>query len=261
MLGSVKSNPGWHWAAFGKHPAARDYFLVGRESPLITAFSGWIQAGYRYLIDQHGGCPEYYSYRFWAKGIQKNHILVGLLKGSSDRIGRCYPLMIAGTGELKGWEKFWDLLPFAFESFWSRLEYISTRPFREVESIKDSLNQLYPVLPRWKDFEAEREGLIRRREWAAGLGRYSPELQRLAEMAEEMASREEVVFLLEQGYFDDHFSRVGYWHYALKKFRKKVPNAVFVGGVSGNLKMAVYSRALVPGDFDRLCFEPEGLQP
>lgn len=258
MLGSVKKKPGWHWAAFGKHPAARDYFLVGRESPLINAFSGWIQAGYQYLIDQYGRCPEYYSYRFWAKGIQKNHILVGLLKGSSDRIGRCYPLMIAGTGELKGWEKVWDLAPFAFESFWSRLEYISTRPFREVESIKDSLDQLSPVLPRWKDFEAEREGLRQRREWVVGgQGRFSPELRRMAETAQKMANQEEVAFLLEQGYFEDHLSRVGYWHYALKEWRKTVPNAVFVGGVSGNPKMAVYSRPLVPGDFEQLCFEPD----
>lgn len=257
MLGPVKAKETWHWAAFGKHPVARDYFLVGRETPLINAFSGWIQAGYQYLIDQHGRCPEYYSYRFWAKGIQKKQILIGLLKGSSDRIGRRYPLMIAGTGELKGWEKSWDLLPFACENLWTRLEYISTRPFKDVETLREDLDQLSPVPPLWKDFEAEREELKEKRKWTPGEDSLSPAIRRMAEKAKASANQEEIFFSLERGYFDDPFSSVGYWHQALKSNRKRLPNAVFIGGFSGSPKMAVYGKPLVPGDFGRLCFDED----
>ncbi len=257
MLGSVRSKEPWVWSAFGKHPSARDFFMVGSETPLVSAFSGWIQSGYEDLISRYGRCPEFYSYRLWAKGIKKNHILIGLLKGSSDRIGRCYPLMIAGTGELKGWEKEWDLMPFACESLWSRLEYLATRSWRDVEYLQEEIQILSPPIPQWADLEFERNQLKSKREWEPDIGSPSPALRRMVEKARTMTNQEETYFSLEHGYFDDHFSRLGFWHHAFKKNLKEAPNAIFVGGVSGIAGMAVFRRPLIAGDFVRLCMKPE----
>ncbi len=256
MLGSVKSKEPWTWTAFGKHPSARDFFMVGSETPLVNAFSGWIQSGYEDLISRHGRCPEFYSYRLWAKGIKKHHVLIGLLKGSSDRIGRCYPLMVAGSGELKGWEKEWDLMPFACESLWTRLEYLSSRSWKDVEDLREEIQGLSPPIPQWADLESEREQLKARRIWEPDIGSPSPELRRMVEKARNMANQEGIFFSLEHGYFDDHFSRVGFWHQAFRKNGKGTPNAIFVGGVSGIAGMAVFRRPLIAGDFVRLCVEP-----
>ena len=41
------------WAACGKHPAARDFFRVGQDFPLLKIFSGWVDDGYNMLAQKN----------------------------------------------------------------------------------------------------------------------------------------------------------------------------------------------------------------
>ena len=50
MLEGLRSERRWQWAAYGKHPAARDYFKVGQGFPLVDSFSGWVENGYQASI-------------------------------------------------------------------------------------------------------------------------------------------------------------------------------------------------------------------
>jgi type VI secretion system protein VasJ len=34
----------WRWAAFGKHPAAGDYFRLGEHTPFFEGLFAWIEA-------------------------------------------------------------------------------------------------------------------------------------------------------------------------------------------------------------------------
>lgn len=89
------------WAACGKHPAARDFFRVGQEFPMLKIFSRWVDDGYTVLARKNNNfLPN--SWRFWAKGAVRDFLMCGLIKDSSDRIGRNYPLLIIGTGLLRG---------------------------------------------------------------------------------------------------------------------------------------------------------------
>ena len=111
MLGSLKSSAGWKWTAFGKHPVAGDYFYAGADDPFFQAFSGWVENGYRQISTERKNATDLYSWRFWAKGAQKDTLVYGVGRDSFDTIGRPYPLVIMGTGTLADWHRNWEILP------------------------------------------------------------------------------------------------------------------------------------------------------
>ena len=105
MLGSLKSAPAWKWAAFGKHPVAGDYFNAGPDDPFFQAFSGWVENGYRQVCSGRKNSTDLYSWRFWAKGHQKDSLMCGVGRDSFDTIGRPYPLVVMGAGILPDWQR------------------------------------------------------------------------------------------------------------------------------------------------------------
>src|SRR5512145_774650 len=116
MLGWIKSNQSqsWMWAAYGKHPAIKDYFRVGQDFPLLRVFVSWVENGYKQFTPERDTAMQN-SWHFWARGAASDSIVCGLVKDSSDGIGRNYPLLIIGTGPLREWAENWDLLPLACE--------------------------------------------------------------------------------------------------------------------------------------------------
>lgn len=137
MLEFFKLKQPWKWAAFGKHPVAADYFAAGDPSPILNAFSSWVEKGYQSLKGDQTKAP-WNSFRFWIKGPKKD-LIMGTLHDSSDRIGRKFPLLIIGTGPLGNWEKKWEGLPSALDKAWTRAEYLACKRYSEIKMLESDI--------------------------------------------------------------------------------------------------------------------------
>jgi type VI secretion system protein VasJ len=240
MLGKIVSS--WLWAATGKHPLASDFFQVGPTFPLLKGFSEWIDKGYQDLIKDKGLQPGPVSWRFWARGVEKKGLAIGLLRDSSDRLGRPFPLLIMGTGPLNQWEDYWDLLPLACEGAWERMEYLSSQKLQDVRELEAQIQKIRPPLPQWDEQKARR-----------GAMKPAPDLEStLSNETMNLSEKREVVLRLNPVSLDDTFERVILLHFLFKKKTNIVPNALFVGGTLEGLFLAVYARPLTAGDFFQL---------
>jgi len=241
MRDAGKSIGGWRWAAAGKHPAARDFMEAGEAFPLFNALSQWMEKGYEEGI-RGNDVTALHSWRFWARGGGKNTVACGLLKDSCDTIGRPYPLLIMGTGELEGWEDHWDLLPLACETSWGQMESFSTRMYKTFQKLEQDLFGMRVPAPRWDDFSgtdfstytsSPSRGLIEN--FVAG-DVFSVQL-------EPLPAQEQKMHILA-------------WHRLCRNHVKELPVIVFMGnagGESSHLFMA--RRALAVDDFRTLWSE------
>ena len=226
------------WAACGKHPAARDFFRVGQDFPVLKIFSGWVDDGYN-LVAQKNNNPMINSWRFWAKGAAKESIICGLVKDSSDGIGRNYPLLIIGTGLLQGWEEQWDLMPLACEKIWSGIEYIATQNFNELKKLEKEVNSIRQPQLEWPDLKSKKD--LFRGDMSA--------FQNIPDLPQE---KKEIFIPLEQGSHHDQNLLISHWHSLFRISAETIPNAVFMGGSIGRSFVGFYKRPLTAVDFLQL---------
>lgn len=243
MLGSIESANSWHWAAWGKHPVARDYFRVGAQAPLVKAFSDWVQKGYQILSSKGPLSSSVCSWRFWARGFKREAFVCGVGRGSSDSVGRLYPLLIMGTGPLEGWEDQWDLLPFACEKTWDQMENLSARRFTDFREFENGVHVIKPPHPSWSELIAQRGDSQRASSW---------NVEEVESVTSSVPDKPELFVPLDGGGLSDPLALVGLWHAFIKAHSRTVPNAVFMGGAHGRTYLAVFRRALAPTDFVRL---------
>lgn len=258
MLGAVESPQRWQWVALGKHPAARDFFRLGPDIAMAGGFSEWLQSGYRALPGKSGAPGEFRSYRFWAKGPGRDGLVLGVVRESSDDIGRPYPFFTMGVGPLKAWEEHWDLLPLACEMPWGRLEYLSGGSVQDLRRLEIEVAQrLRPPEPNW-------EGLAERRRVMNPLGPgsaaagSSPDLPEMERRAAGLCSRQEIVLSLHGTPPAEPTATAVFWTYLLRKCGAATPSIVFLGGGLDASYLAAFRRALVPADFVRLWTCPAG---
>jgi len=239
MLGLIKSNPSrsWMWAAYGKHPAIKDYFRVGRDFPLARVFAGWVENGYKQLAGK-GGPILYNSWQFWARGATGESIVCGFVRDSSDSIGRHYPLLIIGTGSLREWETNWVLLPLACEAAWRDMEYISILGFNDLKQMETEILNIQHPQPRWAEYQSKKASF----QTGSGLFEcnFIPSDQKDSFIPLDLSSA------LDQNlYFSSCCSSY------LNGF-KIVPSIVFMGEIQGRYFMKFHSRPLTPADFSHL---------
>jgi type VI secretion system protein VasJ len=246
VLGSLESANDWHWAAWGKHPVAKDYFTLGLSAPLLKAFSEWVEKGYQMLGSRERASSKLYSWRFWARGPKSKIVVCGVARDSSDSLGRPYPLLIMGTGALEGWEDQWDLLPFVCEETWRQIEYMSTKRFIDFGQFEDEVRLIKPPYPRWSEFVSQREHFQGGSSWNPA------DMERKALGPPD---KPEIFVPIDVRHPNDPFAVAGLWHAFLKSRIGGVPNAVFLGGAPDETHLAVFRRALVPADFVRLWSE------
>lgn len=243
----------WQWSAYGKHPMVMDYFYIGKSDPIMKAFSDWVEKGYQDMALKKTPATSLCSWRFWAKVPKKDTLLCGLLKDSSDRSGRPYPLLIMGAGPLKVWESHWDLLPFACERVWSQIENLSTKMFQDLKTFENEVLKMKSPYGQWSELEAERKNL-----WESGPildeSDQTHPLKRLEEIASSEAERPVIMVHLDNG--GDQFTHISFWHCYLKKYISIIPNVLFMGGTTEKASMVVFKRPLQPDDFFRLWFTP-----
>lgn len=235
MLGTIESTSSWHWAAYGKHPVANDYFRVGGDLPLVQRFSDWVENGYRKLSSQKNVFSNLYSWRFWARGSQKESIACGVLRDSSDRMGRPYPLLIMGTGLLNGWEDHWDLMPFACEASWNQIEYLSAFVVNDLKKFEQEVYRIRPPYPGWPDFEMNRKDL--------------KEIEKQVSFSSDQA---ELILDLEMHSNHDQMTQANLYHTLIRRQIIASPNAIFMGGTLDRTCLAVFRRPLQTSDFIQL---------
>ena len=254
MLGLVKSKSSWNWAAWGKHPVARDYFRVGSKDPLLKAFSDWVEKGYHMLSSKHNYSSNRYSWRFWVKGFKKDNIVCGVGRDSSDSLGRSYPIVIIGTGPLQGWDDHWDILPLACEKTWSHIEYLTTKRFLDFKQMEDGVKIINPPYPNWSEFADQRSS---RFESSSNNWLSPQDIRDITKCVDNLTKKTEFFIPLDSESSNDPITLTCLWHSFLKSRIREIPNAVFMGGVPDDIYMAVFKRPLVPGDFVRLWSDKE----
>jgi len=227
----------------GKHPVAMDYFQIGARSPLINAFGAWIENGYQKVVSPARNRLAFYSWRFWASGIQKGHIACGVARDSGDTTGRPYPLLIMGTGKLPGWEKNWDLLSFLFEEIWTQIEYLASRRFDDLKQLESEISRIQVTAEDWPGcpdhVPEEKKGYPHR----------SNDVQKAAEA---LLTRNECYVSINSDRGSDTALVARYWNCAVKSRTDIVPNAVFMGGIPEKSYLAIFTRSLTSSDFAQL---------
>ncbi len=251
MLGSVKETNRWHWTAYGKHPVAKDFFSLGQSASVLEALTDWVDQGYRTLASKRSPSTDPSSWRFWTKGAGEGNLLCGLIKQSTDRVGRPYPLLLSGMGPVRGWEEQWDLIPFACERSWNQMERISTKAFENVSQLDAEIHRISPPSPHWSDYVAEREDLGKG-EFGHGDEAHSQMLSNLEKQTAMLADQPEIFVSLDEEPSRDLFTLVSIWHFSMRRELKAIPNAVFMGGTLAVAYLAVFQRPLIPSDFVRL---------
>ncbi len=249
MLGSVMNLSSWQWSAAGKHPAAKDYFQLGSDQPLMKTFFGWLRRGYGIIASREKRNPSFYSWRFWSRGIKKDFLVCGLIRDSGDGVGRPYPLLLFGHGPLKGWEDHWDLLVVACEKTWSRMEYLSQRVFNSLREFENEALRISSPESDWEKLKGEKE-----RFWSSSPSddQYLLNEEIIQSGLMETDTEESFFLDLNRVPVDDQFRLVRAYHFVIKRHLKPLPNAVFMGGTPERAYLAVYQRPLSSEDFVRL---------
>ena len=245
MLGLTWTKNSWTWGACGKHPLARDFFYAGPKDHFIQAVAEWVKNGYQRLAQPARTGNEFCSWRFWARGHKKGGLSCGVIRDSSDSIGRPFPLMIMGSGPLKGWEEQWDLLPKVCEETWGQMEYMAARRFGGFEQFEKDLRLIKPPSAKWSEI----------RSGTGGASAPSCNDMDVEKMTATLLHDKALVIRLAGGASADPNELARAWHCLLKARVSDVPSSVFMGGSSAGTSMAVFSRALVTTDFMRLWSE------
>ena len=144
MLGLGRTPP-WQWSAAGKHPAFSDFLLHNLEGPMVKALASWADRGMA-LRSQDQPSNRFFSYRFWTRGGKKNTLVCGIVRNSSDALGRPYPLLLMGSGTVRGWEKKWATTFQAFDPMLREFEQMALRRFDTFKTFEKQL-QAIPFNP------------------------------------------------------------------------------------------------------------------
>jgi type VI secretion system protein VasJ len=247
----MKSGQNWKWAAFGKHPAAKDYFRMGDSTPFFDGLFSWIEDGYQLLTSRESVAPEFCSWRFWAKEAGTESLVCGVVRVSSDSFGRSYPLVITGIGSLRSWQENRDLLPFSCEKTWCQIEYLASNLFPDLKKLEEEIHTIRPPIQGWHELKAKRTSLNKIGSDSDPYASFF-DLKELRKMAVANAEKGEVFVSLDRGPCNDKIMRVSLWHKLFRESSTAVPNAVFMGGTLEKAYLAFYKRPLKSQDFTQL---------
>ncbi|MFA6149608.1 MAG: type VI secretion system-associated protein TagF [bacterium] len=237
MLGAIASPEGWRFAAFGKHPGAKDFIRLGSTTPMLEGIADWVDKGYAGIEGKKKGMADAASWRFWSKGFGPGALVCGVVRDSVDGLGRPYPLLVLGTGSLRDWEGHWDLLPYACRPLWQRIEYLGAQRYEEIGRFESAIRGLHPPVPEWTDFSGrrDREVVVSDPE---GDGVLPGETSRFIR--------------LDGGAGRDPFPAAVGWQSRLRRDDAETPNAVFFGGTISRAYLGVFRKRLSTPDFVRI---------
>jgi type VI secretion system ImpM family protein len=238
MLGIGSHNRAWCWNAVGKHPAATDYISVRSGTAILDAVADWMSKGYDALQRENNPGRQTHSWRFWLRGAQKESLICGVGRDSSDRIGRPYPLFILGEGPLKHWERQWPLLPALLAKTWGNIERIGAQHYETLQALTDAVGELSSPIADGTVLDA------------AAPDRVGSD--RLEACRTELQHTGRIMIALNDDGDMDPAARAMAWHGLLKRCCPDIPRAVFLGGNPRHAFLAVIQEPLRTADFVRL---------
>ena len=238
MLGQIIMKASWRWTATGKHPLAMDYFQLGSDEALTDTFANWIENGYQKLLSDNKKPSTFHSWRLWFPVKQKGNVACGIIRDSSDRVGRPYPFMIIGIGTLPGWENHWEILPDIFEKIWSGMEYLASARLNNLKELENKINEIR----RPSINEASLSNINLNFDIADDIKK----------SAENLLRDHEFYAPINDNNSNDAFSLVTQWHYGLKLHLKTHPGIIFMGGTPDKSYLAAFNRSLNTEDFVKL---------
>ena len=251
MLGIIGFTDSWNWAAVGKHPALKDYFTLGVLRQVGQGFREWVQAGYERASAREGGASRgFYSWRFWMKGPRKGFLACGLLRDSSDSLGRPYPLLIIGSGSLQGWEERWDLLPLACERSWEQMESISTRTFFDFNQLQEEVRRIKPPRPQWSKFLEVQQEFPATGKSSEGVAAIP--CQTVENSIKAIDAGTGALIPIDEGPGISPLATVRLWHALWKLQVRDIPRVIFMGGNGIKIFVAFFRQPLTGEDFGRL---------
>jgi type VI secretion system protein VasJ len=250
MLGSLrlKDRNEWQWAAYGKHPALKDYITAGQRFPLMKVFSEWVENGYEMAGSRRQPPDRVVSWRLWARGLGGGNLLCGIVKDNSDSLGRPYPLLILGTGALENWEDNWDLMPLACERAWNDMEYLSTHIYADLNKLEVDLKNVRRPVQDWSALAEEKANLSGFRDGTDISSDSSTVMQSVDEPISTSGDREECLVPINE-LLQDQFGFVTSCHTSCKTHSRIVPNFAFIGGTFKRSYLLFLRRPVKPGDF------------
>jgi type VI secretion system protein VasJ len=252
MLGSLGFTRNWQWAVCGKHPSAADYFSLGHKVPMLAAFADWIEKGYRTVAAKRESMGAMLSWRFWIRGSKKDSLSCGILRDSTDSIGRPYPLMILGTGVLQDWEREWDHVLWACEKTWSSMEGISTRRYRDLSLLADEVSRLRSPDPDWPEFRKINQELARLRQSplrSGGSSHLVESIRSIEDRVVDLVGKSSILVSMNESPALDRLAALHLWQGLFKLHLKDPPNLVFMGGSSMRTYLAIFRKAIAIQDF------------
>lgn len=233
----------WQWDVSGKHPAAKDFFAFGEKSLMAEAFSEWIRRGAEKLASSSKELLNHScSWRFWAKTPQTGILACGVIRNSCDSVGRPFPLLVMGAGNLEKWEKHWELLPFACEGVWRQMEQLASKNYKSFEAFQQEVGMLRPPPGSWKELSLEKSGLAGKSAASSDLNFHLRSLD-----------QDQALFLpLQETDEHDFFSMIDNVYSLLKIKISVPPNSLFVGGRVESPGLVLLKRPLSGKDFERM---------
>ncbi len=246
MLGSIIDKLRWQWTIWGKHPSASDYLNWGLKTRVELALSNWIQKGYSQLSVEESDARKPCTWRFWTQATGNHALACGVITNSCDRLGRPYPLLVMGTGKLKGWERYWEYLSVGLELTWRRMEELTASRAEKFSELERALGKFQPPVVDWSDIKLKRSILTNTTITSL------PETERLRRSDFKQADRltiesDQIVPL--RG--DPIEAAMMQWQRRAED-QNQCPNALFMGGPVEKPYLAVFNRPLSPSDFVRL---------
>ena len=246
VLGPLIGKSRWCWTIWGKHPSAGDYLGRGLTTRVEQALSNWIQEGYARLNVKESDARIPCAWRFWTQATGNHAIACGILGNSCDQLGRPYPLLIMGTGKLKGWERHWEYLPAGLEPTWRQMEQLSASRAERFEELERILSGFRPPDPDWSN--------LKNGKWVMN----NPPMDSLLETkrlhVNNIEQTDSVAIKTHQivPLSGDSIDAAMEWHKEAKAENQRIPSSLFMGGPVEKPYLAVFTRALSPSDFVRL---------
>ncbi len=229
----------------GKHPSFRDFIHVGIEGLLAQALRQWARSGYAEWLERRDSGHEAESWRFWTNGPARGQVAWGILRDSSDSIGRPHPLFILACCYARGWEKAWEQLPRVLDESWKGMEYLAARRFHAADELQREMAALALKRPGL-GADDSKQGVTSLRDNAGCAGMESME----QELGRQRIKRCRVLrFFLGGDASASAIDNVLAWHMLLKQQISMVPRAVFAGGPAAQPYLYVFYRPLVQQDF------------
>ena len=233
MLEIADTNYHFKISAFGKHPAFDDFFTIQMESAITRALVSWIE---RAVNEQPRAQKTHtaYSYRFWTKGIKNYDLVFGLVRDSSDRMGRPFPLLITTGVTIKNRHKIWHNIFTEFEPVFRTFETSATSRYEDFKSFETSLQKINGQILNTpcKTIDKLSNSILAFYKKDAEKNRLSLPVSKL------------LVTFKDTGITPDT------WGFLKKSPR--IPGAVFLGGMPDMPMIHMFNRPLRAQDFNRL---------